>query len=111
MAQQFAVGVLIVVRENDPGERDKIFIAANTRTTVGRGSACDVNLPEIALSRRDFVISADGRPAYTPKILVPSMARYRSTVTGCRDRIALASGDVIRVGSTEFEFQPLTPNL
>ena len=109
LAQQFAVGVLVVARTDNPRERDKVFLAANTRMTVGRGDACDLSLPDLAFSRRHFAISADDRRAYVEDLGSTSGTYLNGELV--RSRMALGSGDVLRVGTTAIEFQALTPNL
>ena len=106
LARQFAVGVLIIERE-DAALREKVFIAPYTRMTAGREDDNEIVLHTELASRHHFAISADGETAYVEDLGSANGTRLNGSFV--HGRTPLRAGDLIRVDdSCHVEFQPLT---
>lgn len=107
LARQFAVGVLVIERD-DTSLREKVFIAPYTRMTAGRSDDNEIVLPIASASWRHFAVSADGANAYVED-LGSANGTWLNDSVAVHGRTLLHSGDRIRIdNSCHVEFQSLT---
>lgn len=100
LGEQFAVGFVKVLSGE---QRERFFIPANARITIGRGKENYIDVNEPGASRRHCGLASDERNAY--------LEDYGSTsgvlVNGQRQSgrgVALADGDIITIGATELQY-------
>jgi len=102
LAEQFAVGILKIERE-DPIGHERIFLPSNCRRVVGRGD--EINIDNDFVSRKHAAFSADKSNVY-----IEDLGSTNGTLLNGKkvsSKCKLKSGDVIKIGNTKIIFEPV----
>jgi pSer/pThr/pTyr-binding forkhead associated (FHA) protein len=103
LAQQFAIGVVIV---QDGAERTKIFVPPSSRITAGRNPSNEIVLNTRVASQKHFAIFSDAGAAYVEDLGSSNGVWINGEQV--RGRRRLQTGDLISVGGDlSIEFQAL----
>ena len=91
---------MFLVYLNAEGKRTSVHLAGRTSVTFGRSPEADISISDTKVSR----IHAEIKPWDSDYVIKDLKSRNGTFVNGIRVDVALLkSGDVIRVGPTEFQ--------
>lgn len=102
LAKQFAVAVLIIADESTPGrQRERIFIAPNSRLVAGNESTSDIVTDRTFTSRKHAAFYADGEHVYVEDLRSTNgtLLNGRQVASGQRHR--LKPGDVVQLSPAD----------
>lgn len=102
IAAQFAIGFVKIL---DTEERERYFIPANIRITLGRMPGNDIIVNDQMLSSKHCAFASDDRAVYIEDL--GSTNRTLVNDAPVAGRVMLADADIIRVGKTRLEYRSL----
>ena len=109
LAQQFRIGFVTITYPN-PELRDQHFIPRNTSLTIGTSKASNIILHDDSgrVSRTHALIDAEEDAVYLMDLSTDGTTLNDRPVG--RQRVKLASGDVVQFGNIRMEFRSIPPS-
>jgi FHA domain len=103
LAEQFAVGFLVIDRPN--AERNRVFVARGAHITIGRKEGKDICVSDERISRDHALIISENLSVF----IVDQGSTEGTCLNGKRIRRKekLSSGDVIGLGDTTITFHDI----